>query len=349
MSKKRRTLSLLGQALIAAAALPALTGLARAQSAEDFFKKAERLTMYVGSDAGGGYDGVARFVARNLSRFLPGHADFVIENMPTAIGIQASNFLYNSAPRDGSVILADTNSALALPIFDSPVAHYDPRKFEWIGSTGKQQAICLTWKTSGIETLEDATKREVTVSAAQVNAGPGVYPTILNALFGTKFKVIAGYSTLGSLLAVERGEVEGQCGYSWQSYQAIGSKWFVDKDVNILVQMGLAKNPDLLDVPLADDLLNNPDDKQVLDMILLPQEFGRPFIAPPGTPADRMAIYRQAFQAMVKDPQFLAEAKTQRIVIEPMDDKEIQALLTRAYSAPKNIHDRAAVFAAQMD
>ena len=213
MPKRRRTLSLLAQALIAAVALPALTGLARAQSAEDFFKKTDQLTMYVGSDAGGGYDQIARFVARNLSRFLPGHPNFVIENMPTATGVQATNFLYNSAPKDGSVILADTNSALALPIFNSPVAHYDPRKFEWIGSTGKQQAICLTWKTSGIKTLEDATKREVTVSATAVSAAPGVYPTILNALFGTKFKVIAGYTTGGMQLAVERGEVDGICGY----------------------------------------------------------------------------------------------------------------------------------------
>jgi tripartite-type tricarboxylate transporter receptor subunit TctC len=349
MSKKWRTLAILRRVLIAAAALPTLTWVARAQSAEDFFKKAERLTMYVGNDAGGGYDEIARVVARNLSRFLPGHPNFVIENMPTAGGVQATNFVYNSAPKDGSVILADTNSALALPIFNSPVAHYDPRKFEWIGSTGKQQAICLTWKTSVIKTLEDATKREVTVSAIAVNAHTGVYPAILNALFGTKFKVISGYSAGGMHLAVERGEVEGLCGLAYQSYQADGSKWFVDKDVNVLVQMDLEKNPDLPDVPLADDLLKNPDDKQVLDLIVLPNAFGRPFVAPPGTPADRMAIYRQAFQAMVKDPQFLAEARNQRIAIEPLDDKQIEALLTRAYSAPTTIHDRAAVFVAQMD
>ena len=148
---------------------------------------------------------------------------------------------------------------------------------------------------------------------------------------------------------MEQGEVEGLCGFAWQSYQAVGSNWFANVKVNILVQMGLEKSLDLPDVPLVDDLLRNSDDRQVLDMILLPQEFGRPFVAPPGTPADRMAIYRQAFQSMLKDPQFLAEAKTQRIIIEPMDDKEIQALLTRAYAAPKDIHDRAAVFAAQMN
>ncbi|HWG04135.1 MAG TPA: hypothetical protein VG271_03890, partial [Beijerinckiaceae bacterium] len=196
---------------------------------------------------------------------------------------------------------------------------------------------------------DDATKHVVTVSATAVNQGPGVYPSFLNALFGTKFKVIAGYSTGGIPLAVERGEVDGLCGFAWQSYQAVGSKWFVDDKVNILVQMGLAKNPDLPNVPLAIDLLKNPDDRAALELIVLPQEFGRPFVAPPGTPADRMAVYRQAFQAMVKDPQFLAEAKAQRIAIEPLDDKAIETLLARAYAAPKPIHDRAAVFVAQMD
>ncbi len=138
----------------------ALTIFARAQSAEDFFKKLDHVTMYVGSGAGGGYDQIGRFVAHHLTRFLPGHPNIVIEDMPTAGGVQATNFLYNSAPKDGSTILADTNTALALPIYDSPVAHYDARKFEWIGSTGKQQAICLTWKTTGVTTLEaDATKR----------------------------------------------------------------------------------------------------------------------------------------------------------------------------------------------
>jgi tripartite-type tricarboxylate transporter receptor subunit TctC len=349
MSKTKLAFSVPGRVALAIIALPVLMGAARAQSAEDFFKKAGRLTMYVSSDAGGGYEQIGRFVASNLSRFLPGHPSFVIENMPTAIGIEASNFFYNSAPRDGSAILADTNSALALPIFDSPAAHYDPRRFEWIGSTGKQQAICVTSKASEIVTLQDAAKREVTVSTSSVNSGPGVYPTILNSLLGTKFKVIAGYSPNAEILAVDRHEVGGLCGYAWESFQARGSKWFVDKSVNVLAQIGISKSLDLPDVPLVEDLLKNPDDKAMLNLIVLPQEFGRPFVAPPGTPADRMATYRRAFQAMVKDPQFLADAKSQRIIIEPRDDKEIEALLTQAYTAPKAIHDRAAAFAAQMD
>jgi tripartite-type tricarboxylate transporter receptor subunit TctC len=329
--------------------LPALIIGGKAQTSDEFFTSVGRLTMYVGSGAGGGYDEIARFVALHLTRFLPGHPNIVVEDMPGAGGVVATNFVYNSAPRDGSVILAGASSALGLPIYHSPVAHYDPRKFEWLGSTGKQQAICVTWKASGVKTIEEAAKQQVTVSTTAVNTEPGVYPLILNSMLGTKFKVIPGYSTGSMMLAVEQGEVQGLCGYAWQSYEAIGSKWFVGHKVNILLQMGLEKNSQLPDVPLADTLVKNSNDKQVLDQVVLPDEIGRPFMAPPGTPVNRMRIYRQAFQAMLKDPRFLAEAERLRIAIDPLDNSQIEALLARAYAAPNNIRDQAAVFAAEMD
>jgi tripartite-type tricarboxylate transporter receptor subunit TctC len=342
----RAALARVGMGLIAASAMA--TSCAHAESAEDFFRSGRNITMYVGSGAGGGYDQVARLVARNLSRFLPGQPNIVVEDMPTAGGAKASNFVFNSAPRDGSVILAATNTSMTLAIYDSPVAHYDPRKFEWLGSTGKQQGMCVTWKTSPVKTIADAQKREVTVSASATNNVGGVYPRILNALLGTKFKVVSGYDTGAMELAVERGEVEGQCS-AWETYAAIGSPWFRDHDVNILLQTGLAKSPYMPDTPLVNDLLKNPDDKAVLDLFVIPQEFGRPFVAPPGTPADRMALYRKAFDAMVKDPQFLAEAAKQDIIVAALSGQQVQALLARAYAAPKNIHDRTAVFAAGMD
>jgi tripartite-type tricarboxylate transporter receptor subunit TctC len=236
-----------------------------------------------------------------------------------------------------------------LPLYDSPVAHYDPRKLEWIGSTDKQQAICVTAIASPIKTLQDATRREVPVAATGVSAGPGVYPKILNALFGTKFKVISGYDTGSMRLAVEKGEVDGICGLAWQTYKAISFDWIESKKLNVLVQLGLEKNAELPDVPLALDLLKDPDDRKVLELIVLPQEFGRPFLAPPGVPADRMALYRKAFQAVLQDEQFRAESEKQRLSIEPLDDRQIEALLARAYAAPKAIHDRAAVFSAEMN
>ena len=347
MPSERRSFRIVCHALVAAL-LAAAPTMAFGQSAEEFFKTAS-LSMYVGSGGGGGYDAIARLVARHMSRYLPGNPNFVIKNMPTAAGVASANFIYNSAPRDGSAILAAQNASLVLPLYGSPVAHYDPRKFEWIGSTDKQEAVCATWITSAVKTLADATKRDVPVAATGVSAGPGVYPKILNALFGTKFKVISGYDTGSMRLAVEKGEVEGICGLAWQTYKAISFDWIENKKLNVLVQLGLEKNPELPDVPLALDLLKDPDDRKVLELIVLPQEFGRPFLAPPGVPADRMALYRKAFQAVLQDQQFRAESERQRLSIEPLDDRQIEALLERAYAAPKPIHDRAAVFSAEMN
>jgi len=347
---------LIGECLVAAAfvaaafvaaALAAPT-MALAQPAEDFFKSAS-LSMYVGSGAGGGYDIIARLVARHLSRFLPGNPKIVVKNMPGAAGVQSANFIYNTAPKDGSAILAAQNASLFLPVYGSPVAHYDPRKFEWIGSAGKQQAIFAVWRASSIMTLDDATKREVAVSATGFGSGPSVYPKILNALFGTKFKIITGYDTSGMRMALENGEVEGICGLAWQTYKVIGADWIEGKKIRVIAQMGLEKNAELADIPLAIDLLKTSEDRKVLELIVLPQEFGRPFIAPPGVPADRIAAYRAAFQAVLKDEQFLADAAKQRLSIEPLDDKQIQMLLDRAYAAPNTVRDKAAAFGAELN
>jgi predicted outer membrane repeat protein len=342
---RRRVLAGALGIVMAVAAVPRL---AQAQSAEEFFRSTQ-LSLYVGSGGGGGYDAIARLLARHMSRFLPGNPNFVIKNMPTAAGVAAANFIANSAPRDGSAILAAQNASLLLPLYDSPVAHFDPRKLEWIGSTDKQQAVCATWYSSPIRTLADAMKGDVPVAATGVSAGPGVYPKILNALFGTHFKVISGYDTGSMRLAMEKREVEGICGLAWQTYKAISFDWIENKRLNVLVQMGLTRNAELPDVPMAVDLLNSPEDRAVLELIVLPQEFGRPFLAPPGVPADRMAAYRRAFQAVLKDPQFRAESAAQHFGIDPLDDTQIQALLARAYGAPKAIHDRAAVFAAELN
>lgn len=334
-----------GLALVLLAVAPTM---AAAQSTDEFFRTTP-LSLYVGSGGGGGYDAIARLVARHMSRFLPGNPNFVIKNMPTAAGVASANFIYNAAPRDGSAILAAQNASLMLPLYGSSVAHYDPRKFEWIGSTDKQQAVCATWFTSPVKTLQDATRRDVPVAATGISAGPGIYPRILNALFGTRFKIISGYDTGSMRLAMEKGEVEGICGLAWQTYKATSFDWIENHKLNVIVQMGLTRNAELPDVPLAVDLLKDPDDRKVLELIVVPQEFGRPFLAPPGVPADRMAAYREAFQATLKDPQFLADSARQHFSVDPLDDRQIQALLAHAYSAPKTIRERAAVFAAEMN
>lgn len=331
-----------------AAAVLAVAGPAGAQPVEDFFK-GRTLTMIVGSGAGGGYDVLARIVGRHMARFLPGRPSFVIKNIPGASGVESANFLFNAAPKDGSTILAGTNASLALPIYGSRVAHYDPRRFEWIGSTDKMQAVCVDWHTVPVKTLDEAMKRQVIVGATGINAGPGVFPRLLNAMFGTKFKIISGYDTSGMRLAMEKGEIDGICGLSWQTHKTVSADWIREKRINVFVQMGLAKNPELPDVPLAIDFLKKPDDRAVFELIVLPQEFGRPFVAPPGVPVERMAVYRRAFKAMLADAQFRADIAQVRGGVQPLDDVQIQALLARAYAAPKSIRDRAAVFAAEMN
>jgi tripartite-type tricarboxylate transporter receptor subunit TctC len=343
----RRAAALIGCGLVVGLAVTQPAG-AQAQSAEEYFKTAT-LTMYVGSGAGGGYDTLARIVARHMSRFLPGQPAFVVKNIPAASGVQSANFLFNSVPKDGSAILAATNASLILPLYGSSVAHYDPRKFEWIGSVFKQQAICVSWHTVPVKTLEDATRQEITMGATGVSGGPGVFPRLLNDMVGTKFKLITGYTTNDMRFALERREVDGICGLAWQTYKTVSRDWLQGKKLNIFAQMGLEKHPDLPDVAQAFDLIKNPADKQVLELLVLPQEFGRPFVAPPGVPADRMQLYRQAFQAILKDEQFLADLAKQGGSPEPMDDKQVQALLDRAYAAPKEIRDRAGEYAANMN
>jgi len=328
-----------------AASLAYATG-ASADSVEDFYKKHD-LDMYVGSGAGGGYDVYARLFARDYARFIPGHPNIVIKDMPGASGLKSTNYLYNIAPKDGSAILATFNTVMMEPLYGDPGVQFDPRKFSWIGSIGKQTGTCITWHTTGIKTLEDAQKHEVLAGATGGNATPTIFPKILNKYFDTKFKIITGYTTTGVRLALEKGEVQAICGISYQTHMAVSPQWFQKHEVNILVQLGLSKSPALPDVPLAIDMLKNKESRAVFKLIVSPQEFGRPILGPPGVPADRIKALRTAFDQTMKDKQFLAHAEQAKLAVEPLSHTEIENILNDAYAAPKNIVDEAAVFAAQ--
>jgi tripartite-type tricarboxylate transporter receptor subunit TctC len=315
---------------------------ASAQSVEDFYKS-KPITMLVGSGAGGGYDVYARGFARFWTNHIPGHPNIIAKNMPAAAGLAAASTLYNSADRDGSTIGAFTNGAAMDPLFGNPSARYDAQKFNWLGSIGKLENVCFTWHTSTVKTIADARAREVIVAAAGATSNSAIVPKMLNALIGTKFKVISGYDTASGLtMSVERGEAEGICGLSWSTIKASRPHWIKDKLLNVIVQMGLAKLHDLPDVPSALDLVSDGDSKQVLELILMRQEAGRPFALPPGAPADRVAALREAFEATLKDPEFIADAQKQQLEIEPMTGVEIDTLLAKAYGTPKPIVERAA-------
>jgi tripartite-type tricarboxylate transporter receptor subunit TctC len=323
-------------------AIALLSAPAHAQSVEDFYKS-HPITMLVGSGAGGGYDVYARTFAHHWTDHIPGRPNIIPKNLPAAAGLAAASTLYNGAERDGSVIGAFTNGAAMDPLFGNASAHYDALQFNWLGSIGKLENVCATWHTSPVKTIADARSRDVIVAAAGATSNSAIVPKMLNALIGTRFTVVSGYDTSSGLtMAVERGEAEGICGLSWSTMKASRPHWIADNLLNVLVQMGLTKLRDLPDVPSALDLVEDPGKRQVMELILIRQEAGRPFAAPAGVPADRIAALRQAFAATLDDPDFIAEAGKMQLEIEPMTGDAIEKMLAKAYAAPKPIVERAA-------
>jgi tripartite-type tricarboxylate transporter receptor subunit TctC len=325
--------------IIAVSLWPAHAG---AQTVEEFYKS-KPITMLVGSAAGGGYDIYGRVLARHMSRHIPGNPGIIVKNMPAAAGLAAASALYATADKDGSVIAAFTNGAAMDPLFGNPGARFDAQKFNWLGSIGKLQNVCATWHLSPVRTIEAARAREVIVAGAGATSNTAIVPKTLNALIGTKFKLIAGYDAgTGLTLAMERGEAEGVCGLSWSTIKVSRPHWIRDKLLNVIVQMGLTPLPDLPDVPSALDLVTDPEKKDVLTLILIRQEAGRPFAAPPGVPAERIAALRRAFEATLVDPDFRADAEKAQLEIEPLTASEIEQFLAMAYGAPPAIVQKAA-------
>ncbi len=313
-----------------------------AQSVEDFYR-GKQMTLLVGSGAGGGYDAYARVFARFASAHIPGAPSIVVKDVPAAGGMAAANMLYSNVDHEGLTIAAQTNGIAMDPLFGNTAAHFDARKFNWLGSIGKLQNICMSWHTSKVATIDDARKTVVTVAGAGATSNSVIVPKILNALIGTKFKVIAGYDPgQGDAIAVENGEVDGVCGLGWSTIKASRASWLEPGKIHVLVQMALEKLPDLPDVPGALDLVSDPQAKRVLELILNRQEMGRPYAAPPGVPAARVAALRRAFDATMQDPEFLAEAARTSLDIDPLTGEQIDRLLERSYTAPNDIVMRAA-------
>jgi tripartite-type tricarboxylate transporter receptor subunit TctC len=332
-------------ALLCAALLPATlspTAGAFAQTPEAFYK-GRQITFLVGAGAGGGYDAYFRSFARYLVHHIPGAPTIVNKNMPAASGLAAANTLYVSADRDGATIGAFPNNIPMDPLFGNPGARYDAQKLNWLGSIGKLQNVCATWISSPITTIAQAREREVIVAAAAATSNSAIMPKVLNALMGTRFKIVSGYDPgSGLTLALESGETEGICGLSWSTMKAARPHWIKDHKLNVIVQMGLAKLPELPDVPSALELVSDPVKHQVLELILMRQEIGRPVAAPPGVPTERLEVLRRAFDETMRDPEFLAEAEKLQLEIEPLSAHEIDALLANAFATPKPIVAQAA-------
>lgn len=315
-------------------AMAAFTAPALAQSGADFYK-GKRLSIYVGSTTGGGYDSYARHVARHIVRLLPGEPTAVVQNMPGGGGLKVANYLYAVAPKDGTAFGTLQRNLLTAPLLETrtEAAAYDPAKFNWLGSLNTETGVIIASTKAKVRTMDDLFKTELIVGSS----GPSTdfLPLFLNNVIGTKFKIVQGYAgAVEAYLALERGEVEGRVSGGWTSDRQIVEPWYAKGQVRYLAVVSLKDSPYFPGVPLITDYAKTEEQKQVMQLILSSQLWGRPFVLPPDVPKARVEAMRQAFYALVKDKDFVAEAEKQKLDLELITGEEIDGILQKVYATP---------------
>jgi tripartite-type tricarboxylate transporter receptor subunit TctC len=324
----------------ALAALFALASLAGAAGVEDFYK-GRNVALVIGYSVGGGYDAYARLLARYIGKHIPGDPSIIPQQMTGAGSLRAANYIYSVAPKDGSAFGTFSRSMGISPLIDK--AEFDSRKFTWLGSVTDDNTICLTWNTSPIKTWDDFLKRPSKFGGEGAGADPDIWTLLYKNVFGARVQLVSGYpGTNDTVLAMERGEVDGLCGISWSTIKSRHAEWLTGHSVNIIVQAALKKEPEIASVPLASDLVTRPEQLQILKLLLTAQAMARPFAAPPDIPADRKAALIAAFDATVQDTGFLAEAQKLDFDVRPVSAATIDTLLAEVYATPKDVLDKAA-------
>jgi tripartite-type tricarboxylate transporter receptor subunit TctC len=309
--------------------LLAMIGAGRAQS---------QLSLVIGYPPGAIYDVYGRLVARHIGRHLPGNPNVVPQNMPGAGSLRSANYLYNIAPKDGYTIGLFARGIAMQPLFDSQGIQFDARKFNWLGSTSAEVSVVLASAAKPFKSIGDAQKNEMILAASGSGADSVIFPYILNGVIGTRFKVVTGYpGNADMLLAVERGEVDGNGATSWVNLVSVRPDWQRDRKFNVLLQMATRKHRDLAAIPLAAELAKNENDLKVLDLIFSRQEMAYPFVAPPDVPAPRLTALRAAFAATMKDSEFLADAVRLNLEVAPISADEVMAVVRRAYTLPGDV------------
>ena len=328
-------------------ALLAASVAASARAAEPYSWK--QLTIITSTGAGGTYDLNARLVARHMARHLPGNPTIVVQNMPGGGNLLATNFLYNNAPKDGSVI-GVINDAIPLhQVLDGRGVRYDAARFSWLGSPGDRNSVTFAWHTAGIASIEDVMKKEVALGGTGVGSSIVVFPLAMNKVLGTKFKIVLGYKSSAEVfLAMARGEIQARS-VGLTSVLTEYPDWIRDKKIVFLVQMGAKRDPTLPDVPLVTELAKTDEQRQILKLISSPTELGQPYLAPPGVAADRIAALRKAFDATMADPAFLADAAKIRYSVVPMTGDEVARIVRETVSAPGNVVARARALIGTVD
>jgi tripartite-type tricarboxylate transporter receptor subunit TctC len=310
-----------------------------AANAADFYQ-GKQVTIVVGFTAGGTYDATARLFSRYLGRYLPGKPTVVVRNMPGAGSLVATMSLYSSLPTDGTTLGVVGGGVVLEPLLGNPQANYDPRRFNWIGGRTRDNFLCLVWHTVPVNTLQDVTKRETVVGATGPGSRTLTYPKVLNELLGTKFKIVSGYPGGNEItLALERGEVEGYCGWAVGSIKTRAPDWIRDNKIKPLVQFTLSNTGSLANVPLATDLAGTDRERRTIEFFAADSVLAWPLVGPPAMPAERLGELRAAFTAIMQDPQLLAEAATQGLDIDPVSGAEMMEVVDRLYGTPPDVLD----------
>jgi tripartite-type tricarboxylate transporter receptor subunit TctC len=336
----RRVLKCAMWASAAALAATLATQGARSAGVEDFYR-GKTVSLLIGYSVGGGYDAYGRLLARHFGKHLPGNPSVVPQNMSGAGSLKAANYLYSVAPKDGSVIGTFSRSQGIAPLLDK--AEFDSTKFTWLGSVTDEVSLCVTRHDAPVKTFSELLVTPATFGSEGAGADPNIFALLYRNVFGAKIKIVTGYPGTNEIqLATERGEVDGLCGLSWSTLKGRYPHWLTGKKANILVQAGIKKQPELPDVPSASDLAKQPDQRQILKLMLIGQAMARPFAAPPGIPADRKAALIAAFERTTKDPDFLAEAEKLNFEVNPVNADKLDALLAEAYAMPKDVIGKAA-------
>ena len=303
---------------------------------------AQSVTVVVGYSPGASYDIYMRNFARHLGKHLPGNPNVIPQNMTGAGSLRAANYIYNAAPKDGTTLGVFARGLAMQPLLDSAGVQYDPVKFNWIGSLSADVSLVLSWHTKPFKTIDDLRTREMVVAGTGSGADSVIFPYILNGVLGTKMKVVTGYPGASDfLLAVERQEADGTAGVSWSGLNAARPEWIARKSINVIVQLGLKRHPDMNPAPLVMDLAKNDSDRAILELIFSRQDMGYPVVAPPDVPPERVAVLRRAFEAVLKDPEYLADARKQHLEADFMRGKDVEALIKRVMASPPDVIERA--------
>ena len=309
-------------------------------AAQEFYA-GKTVSIVVGSAPGGSYDLYARIVARHIGQHIPGNPTFVVQNMPGANSKLMAGYVYNVAAKDGTVLGAPLNTIPINQIVEADATKFDAAKFNWLGAVSSPANVLVTWHTSGVKTLEDARNKEIIIGATTSGTTQEMYPAMANNLLGTKFKIVTGYKASTEVnLAMERGETQGRGANTYLAYRFQNPDWIRDKKINLIFQMTETRDATMPDVPTLLEYAKTDEQKQVISLMVKSETIGRPLLAPPGVPAERVAMLRKALMDVVKDPKFLAEAETSQLEISPVSGEKLQAIVQDIVNAPSDVVEK---------